>query len=124
MFHLEPIIACIDFLDSLSASLQDGVELSSLKKLNGRVYYRGRWWTPNKPVPSTAKGKKKMVLATKEGKVKIIHFGAKGYKHNYSEKAKKSYLARSAGIGNLRDPWSANYWSRKVLWPKNKPVTG
>ena len=111
-----------------------GVKLSSLKKVGARVYYRGRYWTVNKPVKSTLKGKKMMVLAAKmvdgEKRVKVVHFGATGYGHNYSKEAKKNYLARSAGIrdknGNLTkdDPWSANHWARKILWPANKPATG
>lgn len=94
----------------------DSVNLSSLERKEGKVYYQGRWWKPNEPVPSTAKGKKKMVLAVKDGKVKIVHFGAEGYGHNYSEEARKSYLARSAGIKGTDDQHSANYWARKVLW--------
>ena len=75
-----------------------------------------------------------MVLASKivdgEQRVKLVHFGALGYGHNYSEKAKKSYLARSAKIrgknGKLtkNDPWSSNHWARKILWPVNKPADG
>ena len=46
----------------------------------GRVKYRGKWYYPDRPVKSTRKGKKKMVLAVKHGEVKLIHFGATGYK--------------------------------------------
>lgn len=111
-----------------------GVKLSSLKKRGNKYYYRGRLWTLNKPVKSIAKGKKMMVLACKtiegERRVKIVHFGALGYGHNYSAEAKKKYLIRSAGICNKKgeltmyDKWSPNYWSRKILWPKGKPATG
>jgi len=83
---------------------------------------------------STRKNKKMMVMATKmiRGKryAKIIHFGSSGYGHNYSKKAKMNYLKRSAGIRDKRgrltkdDKWSANYWSRKILWPKDKPCNG
>lgn len=79
---------------------------------------------PNKVYKSTRAGKKKMVYATKGDQSKLIHFGAEGYKHNYSAKAKKSYLARSAGIktkdgkSTINDRLSANYWARRVLWPK------
>ncbi|MCB1117074.1 MAG: hypothetical protein KDK50_00680 [Chlamydiia bacterium] len=112
----------------------NGVKVSSLKKLGNRVWYRGRYWTINRPVKSTSKNKKMMVLASKtingEKRVKLIHFGALGYGHNYSRQAKKNYLTRSAGIrdkaGNLTkdNPWSANYWARKILWPANQPATG
>ena len=111
-----------------------GIDISKLKKHGNKYLYRGREWTLNKPVKSTAKGKKMMVLATKtiDGKKrgKIVHFGALGYGHNYSRTAKRNYLTRSAGIRNKKgeltkdDLWSANHWARKILWPKNKPTTG
>lgn len=83
----------------------------------------GQRMTPNRVYTSWAKGKKKVVYACAGRRCKLIHFGAKGYKHNYSPKAKKNYLARSGGIrdksGKLtkNDRLSANYWARKVLWP-------
>ena len=111
-----------------------GIDISKLEKVGSKYLYRKKLWLLNKPYKSTLKGKKMMVLATKKIQgnifVKLIHFGAKGYGHNYSEEAKKNYLARSAGIRNKEgkltknDPWSANYWARKILWPKNKPATG
>lgn len=110
------------------------IRLDKCEKKGGQYYYRGRWWTPNEPVKSTRKNKKMMVMATKmiRGKryAKIIHFGACGYGHDYNKKAKENYLRRSAGIRNKRgqltknDKWSANYWSRKILWPKGKPCRG
>lgn len=75
-----------------------------------------------KPFKSKAKGKKMSVYVKKNGKKKLIHFGQKGYRHNYSKKARESYLRRSAGIKNKQgrltknDRNSANYWARKVLW--------
>lgn len=114
--------------------MSKGIKLSSLIKRGNQYRYRGRLWTLNKPVRSTAKEKKMMVLATKtvdgERRVKIVHFGALGYGHNYSKEAKKNYLTRSAGIRNKKgeltknDKWSPNYWARKILWPKNKRATG
>jgi hypothetical protein len=108
-------------------------KLLQLEKVGDRYRYLGRLWTLDQPVKSTAKGKKMMVLASKklagEIHVRLIHFGALGYGHNYSQKAKKSYLARSAGIrdkaGKLTkdDPWSANYWARRILWPSG-PARG
>lgn len=79
----------------------------------------------NKPLykpfnaPTTSKYKK-MVYVKKDGKKRKIGFGLKGYKHNYSAKARKAYLARSAGIrdksGKLtkNNKNSANYWSRRA----------
>jgi hypothetical protein len=113
---------------------KQGIQLSALPRVKGKYLYRGTLFSLNEPIKSTAKGKKLMVLATKiiggERRVKLVHFGALGYGHNYSEKAKKSYLARSAKIrdknGELtkNDPWSANHWARKILWPVNKPAHG
>ena len=110
------------------------MELSSLERKGSKYLYRGRLWEIDHPVPSTAKGKKMMVLASKclggRRYVKLIHFGAKGYGHNYSEEAKKNYLQRSAGIRNHKgeltkdDRWSANFWARKILWPKGQKATG
>ena len=60
--------------------------------------------------------KKKVVLAKKGDQVKVVHFGAAGYGHNYSDAARKSYLARSAKIKGTDDKFSANHWARKVLW--------
>ena len=37
---------------------------------------------------STKQGKKRMVLACAGGKKRLIHFGAKGYGHNYSAAAR------------------------------------
>lgn len=82
----------------------------------------------NKPARSTKPNKKYMVYAKDKytGKVKLIHFGDRAYKHNYSKTAWKSYMARSAGIkdkyGRLTkdNPGSANYWARRVLWPGRK----
>jgi hypothetical protein len=78
-----------------------------------------------KPVRSSRGDKKGMVFVKKDGKKRLIHFGAAGYtdKTRGATKAQqKSYLARSAGIrdksGRLTkdDRDSANYWSRRKLW--------
>jgi len=92
------------------------------KDSNGRVKYRGRWFTIDKPTTSTRATKKKMVLAEKSGCLKLIHFGDPNYRHNYSKTARENYLKRSAGIRNAKgeltatDKHSANYWARKILW--------
>jgi hypothetical protein len=72
----------------------------------------------------TPAGKKKSVFVRDPGtkKIRVVHFGAEGYGHNYSEAARKSYLARSAKIrdksGDLTkdDKTSPNYWARRELW--------
>jgi len=97
---------------------------------DGKVKHAGKCFVPNKPVTSSKEGKKKMVLVKRGDKKKLVHFGEKGYKHNYSDKAKKNYLTRSAGIKNKsgeltkNDPFSPNYWSRRILWPQNKKADG
>jgi len=68
---------------------------------------------------------KKMVLAKKGEEVKLVKFGLRGmedFTQHKDSKRRANYLARSGGIkdkdGNLtkNDPFSANYWARKVLW--------
>lgn len=78
----------------------------------------------NKPMPSTRKDKKLMVLVrnSKTGRINTIHFGQKGFRHNHSKKARERFLKRSAGIRDAKgrltkdNPLSANFWARKVLW--------
>ena len=87
------------------------------KKQNPRIEYRGRVFPGyNQPVKSDLPEKKYMVLAKKGSIVKLLHFGATGYGHNYSAAARDSYLARSAGIPGADDILSANYWARTYLW--------
>jgi hypothetical protein len=69
----------------------------------------------NKPRASTRPGKKKMVKACEGGKEKIVHFGAKGYGHNYSGAARKSFRARHK-CGEKKSKLSAQYWACKKLW--------
>ena len=68
----------------------------------------------NKPRPSTSKGKKKMVKACEGGQEKIIHFGAKGYKSNYSAAARKNFKARHR-CDTANDKLTARYWACKKL---------
>ena len=78
----------------------------------------------NKVVSSDRSGKKKMVKACSAGKEKLIHFGAKGYGHNYSAAARKSFRARHK-CGTATNKLTARYWACKKLWagkssPKSK----
>lgn len=73
----------------------------------------------NKPTRSTRPGKKKMVKACEGGEEKLVHYGAEGYKHNYSPEAKRSFRARHK-CGESKSKLSAQYWACKDLWPKNK----
>ena len=69
----------------------------------------------NRVVASDRPGKKKMVKACEGGKEKLIHFGAKGYGHNYSAAARKSFKARHKR-GTAKSKLTARYWACKNLW--------
>jgi hypothetical protein len=91
------------------------------------IEYKGHTFPGyNQPIASNKPGKKKMVLAKKGDQVKLIHYGDTQYRHNYSDKAKASYLARAKGIRNKagqltsQDKLSANYWAIRDLWPSGK----
>lgn len=98
--------------------------MSTGKKRLAPLMKNGQRMVPNKYYKSSRAGKKMMIYVTRGTKSKLVHFGAVGYKHNYSPAAKKSYLARSGGIkdksGKLTkdNPFSPNYHARKRLWPK------
>lgn len=76
----------------------------------------------NSPKRSDRPQKKKMVKACANGKEKLIHYGQKGYKHNYSKSAKSSFRARH-GCDKAKDKMSAKYWACKDLWPRGKKTT-
>jgi len=68
-------------------------------------------------------GKKYMVeLQTDAGRRKTIHFGDASMKDytlfSAAERAerKKAYIARHAANENWRDPETAGFWSRHILW--------
>lgn len=96
---------------------------------SGKLTYRGKTFEGfNKPRRSDKEGKKGMVLAKEGDKVKLIHFGAKGYGHNYSPEARRSFKARHA-TNIKKGKMSAAYWADKVLWAgpsgsKKRPPAG
>ena len=69
----------------------------------------------NRVVPSDRPGKKKMVKACSGGREKLLHFGAKGYGHNYSSAARKSFRARHK-CAQAKDKLPPRYWACKHLW--------
>ena len=69
----------------------------------------------NKPRASTKANKKKMVKACEGGKERIVHFGEKGYGHNYSAAARKSFRARHK-CSEKKSKLKAQYWACKTLW--------
>lgn len=69
----------------------------------------------NKPKRDTSGSEKTHVVkACQDGKEKIVRFGHKMPDGTKDPKRRKSYCARSRGIGKLKDKLSANYWSRKA----------
>lgn len=69
----------------------------------------------NKPRRSPRPNKTKVVKACQNGEEKIVHFGDPNMRIKKSNPdRKKSYCARSKGIGKLKNKLSANYWSRKA----------
>lgn len=75
----------------------------------------------NKPRRSPNPKKKKVVKACENGKEKIIHYGATGYKHNYSPKAKRSFRARHK-CNTAKSKLTARHWACEDLWGKNKRI--
>lgn len=69
----------------------------------------------NRPKRDTSGSEKTHVVkACQDGKEKIVRFGHKMPDGTKNPKRRKSYCARSKGIGKLKDKLSANYWSRKA----------
>ena len=75
----------------------------------------------NKPQKSWKPSKKRVVKACSDKKEKIIHFGATGYGHNYSNEARKSFRARHR-CSTANDKLTARYWACKNLWTKGGSV--
>jgi len=102
-------------------------------KKRAKIEYYG-YIFPAYNVPITAnKGDKhkKAVLVKYEDAVKLVKFGLRGmqdYKQHYDEKRRDNYLKRSAGIKDKTgrptkdDPFSANYWSRRILWESKEEI--
>lgn len=103
------------------------MKASNVKREGGKLIYRGQEFDGfNKPKNAPAGAKeKKVVLAKKGDEVKLVRFGLRGmedFTQHKDPKRRENYLARSGGIRNKsgeltkNDPFSANYWARKVLW--------
>ena len=107
------------------ASKMHAAQAGRIEKM-ASVEYRGKTFPGyGKPIASDRKNKKKMVLVKRGDKVKLVHFGQKGYQdftQHKDKKRQKNYLTRSAGIKNKsgqltkNDPFSPNYWARRELW--------
>lgn len=80
---------------------------------------------PGRIYKSWRRNKKLVVRVVRGSRDELVHFGQVGYSdftmHGDRDRRKR-YLARSGGIrdkhGRLTkdDVFSANYWSRRVLW--------
>jgi hypothetical protein len=74
---------------------------------------------------STRSGKKIMKLYCVGGKRKLVHAGAKGYGHNYSPAARKSFRARhkcdTAKAGTARHLACTELWKGKGGSTKSSP---
>ena len=103
------------------------MKASNVKREGGGLQYRGPEFPGfNKPINAPAgDSHKKMVLAKKGDEVKLVKFGLRGmqdFTQHKDPERRANYLARSGGIRNKsgelnkNDPFSANYWARKVLW--------
>lgn len=98
--------------------MMDQARIDALLKKHGLDGVNKPKLTPNHP-------KKKGVVLAKEGdKVKLIRFGAQGYKHNYSPRARAAFKQRHAK-NIAKGKMSAAYWADKLLWsgPKGHKVT-
>lgn len=80
---------------------------------------------PNTIYKSWLDNKKLVIKVVRGDKKKLIHFGHKDYSNfgiHTSRTRLKNYLTRSAGIRNKsggltkNNPFSANYWARRILW--------
>lgn len=69
----------------------------------------------NKPVRSSRPGKKFMVRACAGNRERLVHFGAEGYGHNYSAKARRSFRARHR-CATAKDKLTSRYWACHFLW--------
>jgi hypothetical protein len=96
-------------------------------KKNGSINYYGYIFPAyNTPIDAhKGDAHKKAVLVKYEDAIKLVKFGLRGmedYTFHFDEKRRDNYLSRSAGIKNKRgqltkdDPFSSNYWSRRILW--------
>jgi hypothetical protein len=72
--------------------------------------------------------KYKVTLETGAGREKVIHFGDSSLK-DYTlfsaaerEERKRRYLQRHQARENWRDPESAGFWSRWILWGPHPSV--
>lgn len=71
------------------------------------------------PMKSTRPGKKKMVVVEVNGRERTIHYGAVGYRHNYSKEANENFRSRH-NCAEKKDITTPGYWACRDLWPARK----
>lgn len=75
---------------------------------------------------SPKKDKKYMATFSRNGRIKKVHFGARGYQNyggvgksrHLSKERKKRYIQRHKSTENWSDPTSPGALSRYILWDK------
>ena len=103
-----------------------------MQQKNTIEYYGYVFKAYNTPIDAPKGDKhKKAVLVKYEDAIKLVKFGLRGmqdYTQHYDEKRRDNYLSRSAGIKDKTgrptkdDPFSANYWSRRILWHSKEEI--
>ena len=107
--------------------------MTMIKKDSSRIEYYGYIFpTYNTPIDAHKKDThKKVVLVKYDDAIKLVKFGLRGmedYTQHYDEKRRENYLSRSGGIKDKTgrqtkdDPFSANYWSRRILWNSKEDI--
>lgn len=77
--------------------------------------YQGKTVPLNKPMAGDVKKSKVYVDPDGDGKAQKVNFGDKNMTIKKDQEGrKKSYCARSSGLGNTKDVTAPNYWSRKA----------
>ncbi|MCH9838590.1 hypothetical protein K0U83_23205, partial [bacterium] len=95
--------------------LNTDVEKSELSDKIKRLVEKHGVEGVNRPKMTPSHPTKKAVVVAKEGNtVKVIRFGAKGYKHNYSPEGRRKFKQRHAK-NIARGRLSAAHWADKFL---------
>jgi len=75
-----------------------------------RFEYKGQIFK----ITKSPRKNKQLMVESPDGKK--VHFGDPNMKEYPGTKRGDSYCARSYGIKGVKNPASANFWSRKYLW--------
>lgn len=111
----------------LSLSADEGQSVDKVEKSGKKIVYRGMTFPGfNKPIDNPTDSKhKKVVLAKKGNRFKLVKFGHKDYEDYTTHKDKerraryrKRHMAilKKDGKPAYKDKFQAAYWSLNVLW--------